>query len=359
MAKILGIHTLSDTKNLFINGNFDFWQRNTTFTVAGGDSSTLVADRWRNVKTTIAASLSLSRSTDVPNAESVYSIKLQPTVADTSVDASDFSSLEQRVEGQFALPAYNSKVTVSFWIKSSVTGAYHYYIRNSATDVSYIAPFTVDSANTWEKKVITINLAAKTGTWLTDNGVGLRAGFMLQAGSTYQNASTNTWLSGNYTATSAQVNFMSSTSNVMYISQMSMVIGDSTPKSFNLAGKNYGAELALCQRYYEKSYDIDTVPGTNTSVGVFVTTLSGSVTNGNYWPATVFFRAPKRIQSYSGNVWTAAGVSGSVRLAGVDRASSLSVWKSENRAVFDNTTGLLIGAANDSLTFHWAVDAEL
>ena len=138
-------------------------------------------------------------------------------------------------------------ITISFWVKSSLTGTFAVGLLNSATDRSYVTNYTINSANTWEQKSVTIP-GDTTGTWLTTNGVGLSLGFTLSCGST-RHTTANIWTSGTYQSTSSQVDLTATTGATFYITGVQLERG-STASSFEY--RPYGTELFLCQRYYER-----------------------------------------------------------------------------------------------------------
>jgi hypothetical protein len=143
--------------------------------------------------------------------------------------------------------------TLSFWVKSSVTGTYSGSFRNSAHNRSYVFEYTIDTANTWERKTITIT-ADTTGTWLTDNGSGLKIIWGLGSAST---GTAGSWQSANYFTSTNQTEWIATSGATFYISQIQLEVGtEATP----FEHRPYDMELARCQRYYE-------VTGTGTNFG--------------------------------------------------------------------------------------------
>ena len=142
----------------------------------------------------------------------------------------------------------SSKLTLSFWVKSTVAGTYYVAFRNSAGDRNYCASYTVSSADTWEKKTISITMDT-SGTWLSStNGIGMEIRFSFAAGSTYHGTA-NTWQAGNLFAGSNITNGINSTSNNIYLTGVKLEKG-STATDFEQ--RTYADELAMCERYYEK-----------------------------------------------------------------------------------------------------------
>ena len=138
-------------------------------------------------------------------------------------------------------------VTLSFWVRSSLTGTFSGSLQNSGAARSYPFTYTILSANTWEQKSITI-AGDTTGTWLTTNGVGININFDLGC-SSINKGTPNTWQAGNFNGATGSVNVVSTNGATFYITGVQLEKG-STATSFDY--RPYGTELALCQRYYYK-----------------------------------------------------------------------------------------------------------
>ena len=139
-----------------------------------------------------------------------------------------------------------SSVTLSFWVRSSVTGTFGGAIVNSAVNRSYPFSYTISSANTWEQKSITV-AGDTSGTWLTDNGIGFRVYLGLGLGSTYSGTA-GTWSGSFFISATGATNLMTTNGATFYITGVQLEKG-STATSFDY--RPYGTELALCQRYYQ------------------------------------------------------------------------------------------------------------
>ena len=240
-------------KNVIINGDFDVWQRETTFNpLTHWD---YCADRWV-FPASGSMGIRIDRSTDVPTdstgnillSTSKYSLKAEVTTAQTTINSSDYGSISQFVEGYVFYPLVGNKATLQFWVKSSKTGTYCVHFHNSGATQSWVSEYTIDSTN-WEFKNIVIDLSELSGTWKFDNNAGIKVEFALGVGSNFHTSTTDQWLSGNYSATNNQVNWFDTVGNTFQLSQVQMTSGIN-PTRFEV--RPYVLELALCQRYYYK-----------------------------------------------------------------------------------------------------------
>ena len=167
-----------------------------------------------------------------------------------SVVSGDLFYVQQRIEG-FNLSdlgwgtASAATVTLSFQVRSSLTGTFGGAIYNNGGTRSYPFTFTISTANTWT--AISVTIAGDTsGTWLTNNGIGATVTFNLGAGSTYSGTA-NTWAGAFYTSATGATSVVGTNGATFYITGVQLEKG-STATSFDY--RPYGTELALCQRYY-------------------------------------------------------------------------------------------------------------
>jgi hypothetical protein len=237
-------------KNRIINGDMGIDQRGGTITATGTDNIYGV-DRWQMRTTSGSTVVSMQQSTTAP-AGFTNSFLLTVTTADASLASGDIACLVQKIEGlnvaDLGWGTANAKtVTLSFWVRSSVTGTYGAGVQNSAGNRSYPSSFVINSANTYEYKTITIP-GDTTGTWLTTNGVGIYLWFSLSAGSNSLGTA-NSWAAADYRGTTGQVNWGATLSNTFYITGVQLEVG-TTATSFDYLP--YTTELQLCQRYYNK-----------------------------------------------------------------------------------------------------------
>jgi len=181
-----------------------------------------------------------------------------------SVVSGDYFGIRQRIEGFNVADlawgtASASPVTLSFWVRSSLTGTFAGSLANSAENRSYPFSYTISSANTWEQKSITI-AGDTTGTWLTTSGIGIQLNFSLGTGSTYSGTA-GAWSGSTLLSATGATSVVGTNGATFYITGVQLEAG-TTASPFEY--RQYGTELALCQRYYEKSYDQGAVVPTNT-----------------------------------------------------------------------------------------------
>jgi hypothetical protein len=241
-------------KNRLINGAMQIDQRNAGASVTG-NNGVFGVDRFR------AASTQSSKFTMQQNAGSVippagFKNYLGITSSSAySVLTGDYFLVGQPIEGfntadlEFG-SASASTVTLSFWVRSSLTGTFGGSINNSAYNRSYPFSYTISVANTWEQKTITI-AGDTTGTWIgATNGVGLYAWFNLGTGST-GSGTAGAWSASALYAPTGAVSVVGTSGATFYITGVQLEKG-STATSFDY--RPYGTELSLCQRYFQTDY---------------------------------------------------------------------------------------------------------
>jgi hypothetical protein len=330
----------SDPANYLINGAFDFFRRTTSRTSAATDTYT--ADCFKYTKDTTGAVHTVARSTTVPTLaesgfQSTYSLLVDCTTADASVAAGDRVIISNPIEGFTYAQLKGKQVTLSFWVRATKTGISCVSFRNSGSDRSYVAEYTINSADTWEKKTITLTLNPSGGTDDFTNGLGLSVAWALMAGSTYQTTA-NAWQTGNFVATSSQVNHCDSTSNDFRIAQVMLNIGPSA-QTFRRAGVTIQGERDLCLRYYFKTYNDDVDPATSTVDGGFF--FYAPKADFLWWFAyPVGMRISPAVTFY-----TSTGTSGSWldATAGANRVMASSSTSTNQRLNFSNSTSTSIG----------------
>jgi len=256
-----------DVKNVIINGGFDFWQRGNSAT-AIGPFATYLSDRFlQQIGSGSPMAANQYREEDVP-AELANDVKYC-LVAETTTDGipatTDFHVIQQKIEGHFFKKLVGKNAVLSFYVKSSVVGTYTILLRNVGLDRHYATQYTIDSVDTWEKKKIVLPITETGGTWDYENGSGLEVIWSLGSGPDRNIPVLDTWTDavGTFLGHSSQVNFNNTIGNTFKITGVMLTEDTGEPDfdpDFQRAGRNYQEELQLCQRYFEKSFDIDIAP---------------------------------------------------------------------------------------------------
>lgn len=254
-------------RNVLINGNFDVWQRGTSFVSLPND--TFTADRWQVGYGTSSVE-DITRDTSVPTVaesgvKSTYSLKFAVTTADASIAAGEVNYIRNKIEGFDFVRIAHRPLTLSFWVRSNVTGVNCVTLINGDFDRSFVSEYTINVADTWEKKVIPILASPTSGIWNYTTGIGLGIYFVQAAGTTFQ-TTPGAWQTGFYLGTSSLVNRLATVGNNLYISQVQL---EASTEANRFEVLPFTKTLEQCRRYYLKSYAIDNAPASITAGGVY------------------------------------------------------------------------------------------
>jgi len=346
-------------QNPIINGNMEVWQRGTTFAAAA--NGTYTADRWRWGQSG-AGVVTVQRSTNTPGfglgfGQFNYSLEVSVTTADAAIAVGDLYVISQRIEGHNWKHFAGRQFTVSFWAMSSKTGVHCMAFRNNASatpDRSYVAEYTITTPNFWEYKTVTVTASPGLGTWDYTTGAGLEIAFVIAAGSTFHTTA-NAWQTGNFYATANQVNAMDLNTNFFRIMGVKLELGSvATPIQF----RSFQEELALCIRYYQKSFPYATAPAQNAGdAGADV--LLAPFTGTTQVSIPVTFQSRMRVAPTSVTTYNPGAANAQAR--------------NTTDAADDNTTGIATTERGLFITFapnatntvsdvhrvQWSADAEL
>ena len=234
-------------RNRIINGAMQIDQRNAGAAVTA--SGAFPVDRFQVFNTTDGA-YSAQQDTSAP-AGFINSIKFTTTTADGTLTTTQTASVSHRIEGlnvaDLGWGTVNAKtVTLSFWVRSSLTGTFGGALRNSANNRSYPFSYTISAADTWEQKSVTIT-GDTTGTWLTTNGIGIRVSFGLGVGPD-RSGTAGAWAASNFDSVTGATSVIGTLNATFFLTGVQLEVG-SVASEFER--RPYGTELALCQRYYE------------------------------------------------------------------------------------------------------------
>ena len=252
-------------RNIVINGAMQVVQRGTVSSLTG--SSYGGPDRFR-LGLSGAGTHRILQSATVPSGSGfANSWRLDCTTADTSITSSDQISCQYRIEGQDVQQLKKGtssaeKVTLSFWVRSSLTGTYVLELMDEDNTRHIAKTYTISQADTFEHKILTFD-GDTTGVLDDDNARSLQIQWWLAAGPTYTTGTLPTSWASRVDANRAvghNVNLASSTDNNWYLTGVQLEVGDTAT---DFEHRSFGEELLLCKRYFEKSYDVGTAPGTN------------------------------------------------------------------------------------------------
>ena len=278
-------------RNIIINGDMSIAQRATSVTgLTNGSSGYHTCDRW-NFREGGAPSFVFTQTQDttVPTGQGfAKSLKMDCTTAQGSLAAGDNLRIDQRIEGQnvqYLKKGTSSaeSLTLSFWVYATKTGTNIVELYDNDNSRSISKSYTVSSSDTWEKKTITIE-GDTTGALDNDNAQSLRFMFFLAAGSNFTSGTLQTSWGTQVAANRAvgQVNHADSTSNNFIITGVQLEAGT---EASDFEFLPFDVNLRKCQRYFQKTYNLDTAPGTSTDVGVGWTSgSSDSAGNVSYLP---------------------------------------------------------------------------
>jgi hypothetical protein len=286
---------------LIINGDMQIAQRGAT--VTGVTSSGYASlDRYQ-MDMASQGTFTISQSSDVPTGQGfLNSMKLDCTTADTVLGADNRVAFRQKIEDQNCIAikkgtANAETLTVAFWVKSNKTGTYVIELYDFANARQVSQSYTIDSANTWEKKVLSYP-ADTTGTMDNDNTSGIGVQFWITAGTTYTGGTLNTTWNSDTTANRASgltVNIADSTSNDWYMTGLQLEIGTFDANSIPpFQFEDRATSLARCQRYF-----YNPLQGTTNAYGVFgqVVCLSSTTARGILYSPSVMRTLPTIVTS--------------------------------------------------------------
>ena len=281
-------------KNRIINGNMAISQGAAAATITPAVTSAYATnypvDRFE-VIVGAASKLTTAQSSTAATGFN-FSTLITSSSSYTAGDGEVFA-IRHKIEGfntsDLAFGTVNAqKITLSFWVRSSVTGTFGGSIQNSAANRSYPFTYTIDVIDTFEYKTITIP-GDTSGTWIgATNGIGLTINFGLGVHAN-KSGTANAWAGADYRSATSATSVVALNLRTFYITGVQVEKG-STATSFDY--RSYGTELQLCQRYYEKSYPQGTVPGSVSDAGRILNAFG--TTSTAYIAGFITYRVIKR-----------------------------------------------------------------
>jgi len=286
-------------KNWIINGLFESWQRGV---IATGNN--FGPDRfYQKISGTTGISQISRLGTPRPVNESRYNCAINIATPDSTVAANDYLKVVYSLEGYDLKWVGNKYLTLSFWVYSSKTGTYCIQFANGGKNRTYCMEYTINSANTWEFKTVTMYMDVSTGTWQLGILLGVTIKWILRAGTTWQGTA-NQWNTTDILCTSNQVNLMDTTGAYFYLNSIMLNVGQ-TAAPYTYYGLGYSGELAACFRYYQAFY------GATANAYAFMKSRYAGAT-GDIVALTIPYRCNMKTATPGvTGVWTLGNVSGS------------------------------------------------
>lgn len=323
------------TKNAIINGNFDIWQRDVS--LPSGNGGRYLADRWLNLAVgtthTTTRELFVDGQTDVPNNPKYFHRVNVTSVANPA----NVCVLTQRIEDVNTFS--NEHITISFWAKADspkniATSLNKFFGPAGSPDENGLGVKTHALTTSWQKFTSTFLVSSTSGKTITTDHY-IQPHWWFDAGSNFDSRN----------------NSLGQQSGIFDIAQVQIEKGH-IPTDFET--RHIGFELFLCQRYYEKSYDIDVVPGTPTVLGENGVT-SGAAPSGGA-TATVQFQVEKRINPTTTIYNPATGAAGQMNRATFGAISAtIGAQGTHSALAFNNVAG----SDSTQHVWHWVAEAEL
>ena len=263
-------------RNVIINGNFDVWQRGSggfASTTTSGSNTFYTADRWRFADNS-ASTFTLNEDPGHPfygntikNVSPGHNTLQIFCTVGSEMSTSNYTTLNYDMEGYDFRRLWTAKcMTLSFWVKSNTVGTHCVSFRNAAGSLSYVAEYSIATANKWYWKTITIPLPNDRSQWSLGRARSMTMAFVTSAGADWH-TTPNSWNSGNALATANQVNaaaVVDTTNPMLQIASVQLEAGSvATP----FQQMHFDDVLIKCQRYFQKSYDISNYAGGVTTRG--------------------------------------------------------------------------------------------
>jgi len=279
-------------KNRIINGDMRIDQRNAGASVTQTNANIYSVDRWQSFGSQ-ASKMTLQQSSTVPTVPTGFTKSLLITSSSAySITTSDIFIFRQQIEGlnfsDLEWGTANAKtVTLSFWVRSSITGTWGGSLYSTGGTQSYPFTYTISTANTWQQITITV-AGPTTGGATTDNSSAAQVIFSLGTGST-NSGTANAWSGSVFYSATGATSLVGTNAATWYVTGVQLEIGTSaTPFERRL----FGNELVLCQRYCSKTYDVGVAPGANNSAGCVV--VGGSSNTANNQQVDLRFKVSMR-----------------------------------------------------------------
>jgi len=326
-------------RNRIINGDMRIDQRNDGAEVNPAVTSAYYLDRWEAVST-VASKFKIGQNAGAVTPPTGYSNYIGLTsLSAYTVGASESYAVRQIIEGlnisDFAWgTASATTVTLSFWVRSSLTGTFGGSLRNSGATRSYPFTYTISVANTWEQKTVTI-AGETSGTWLATNAAGIYLTFSIGTGSTFSGTA-GAWAAANYISATGATSVVGTSGATFYITGVQLEVGTvATPFERQI----YSNQLAQCQRYYYRA----TAAGTSRIFGNGYVTTSTVADYTTPFPVTMRDEPSALEQTGTASNYIVVAGSGGVTCSAVPTYLTSTQWGAQYRLTV--ASGLTTGQA--------------
>jgi hypothetical protein len=341
-------------RNRIINGAMTLSQRNGTSAVTIDGAFSYTLDRFACQDNT-DGSYTVAQSSVAP-AGFTNSLLVTITGTDSSLTTTQFGRIVQRIESfntaDLGWGTANAKtVTLSFWVRSSVTGTFSGTLVNNDGNRIYAFTYTINAADTFEYKTITI-AGDTTGTWTTNNTTGIELNLSIGAGPD-RTVAAGSWGTSLAYAATGQTNLFATSGATFYITGVQLEVGT---QATSFEYRQYGTELNLCQRYYQKSYPLATLPGASVGDSAIQNSwgTAGSGICGNAVVLPVSMRASPTL-----TVYDVVGNSARVSIYDTGAAETNDIPLNTSNADSQRLMVRIFGYSASGMSFMYTVSAEL
>lgn len=345
-------------RNRIVNGDIRIDQLNGG-AVSAAAGTTFGPDKWRSANSG-GGGASIQQLAATPPAGFSNYLRLTVTTADAAPAAGSFYFLLHIIEGtycqdlQFGL-ATSQSVTLSFWVRTTLSGTFSGALANSPGNRSYAFPFSIPAANTWTYVTVTIPVD-QTGSWLTTNAIGVQLRIDLGSGANFKSAG-NAWAAANLTGTTGAVGLYATNGATFDLTGVQLEPGTTATSYEQVALTD---EIQRCQREYCKSFLLATAPVQNAAVNTGETLISSSVGAASalgliHVQLPVIMRVAPAVTTFN-----PAAASGQVRdeTGSVDCSAAANVNITERQFSVSFTTNAATAQGN-KLGVHWVADSRL
>jgi len=341
-------------RNIVMNGAMKVAQRGTSATGVGSGFAYPTLDRYKIVPST-SGRATMTQTADGP-AGFANCLKLECTTADTSIAAGEYFNLRQSLEGQDVQrlkkgTSSAEKITVSFYVKGNAAATYQCELSDQDNTRYNGQTFAVTTD--WTRVILTFD-GDTTGALDDDNARSLDLNIWLHAGSTYTGGTftSNTWQTTDNQRVGSITSFFDSTSRTFFITGLQMEVGDTAT---DFEHRTFGDDLARCERYFYKTYEYATKPGTASSMASSLGRYIDAAQNyASLGLPSVNMRATPTVTLYNPN----SGTVGQIRSDSTDHAAvgHSSIGQKGGAFVYVNNSSVPV---SNSTRSHITFEAEL